>query len=230
MTEDQVKEDFYKKTTIPPTEKNFIKNKDVAHELANIENTLGRDKAFAREQELKRLHETGLTDQERNMIAFNEGLVNKYPHAFSVDIGKDGQVYYELKPVLDKSWQFGHMLSRTVLSQDGILLVCPPNQKTASRFSFDDNMKNISTAELFKRVQDVTKIVNRPLGEERRVVYIKTSDHSKSDFILQMLNPLGDREELQGLKEHIQKVESDHLQFNKNETPKPTVADALSKF
>ena len=64
-----------------------IKDPSVAHELAIIEATMGRDKALAREQELKRLHETGLTDQERQIIVINESLITIQNHLLKAESG-----------------------------------------------------------------------------------------------------------------------------------------------
>lgn len=95
MTQDQ-KGEFYQSQ--PVDSQSWVKDPDIAHELAIIEATQGADAARAREGELKRQFETGLTDQERTNITINDAVADKYPHAFNTVIGPTtGEKYYVLR-------------------------------------------------------------------------------------------------------------------------------------
>lgn len=210
-----------------------IADPDAAHELAIIEATMGREKALAREQELKRQHETGLTDKERNIVAFNEGLVAKYPHTFSIEIGSNGKVYYEVKPVLyDIGWVEDHTLQRVILTQDGILEVRPEDQGKIERQRFTERMKDVGAAELTKLVQDGAKVAGEPLGRrETRVHLITGRDNSYNPYKVRLLDPFSEIESQQGLKLRFEKVEDCYSQIEqKTIKAVPSVGEALANF
>lgn len=223
---------FYEKATVPAGEANLIKDPDVAHELAIIEASMGRDKALTRELELKRQNETGLTDKERHYMAFNEGLVAKYPHSFSVEIGQNGKVYYEIKPVLEYKWQEDHSLSRDVLTPDGILVVTPSAQDRTEKDEFRRIMKNVNTAELMTIAQDGAKREGKPLEEKEMNISKQIGNDYLRNAKVRMLDPFGsDNNSLGGVKYLLQKVEADHLQHEQNTIKAvPSVAEALAKF
>ena len=86
MTEEPIAEKkppFYEEVKKPDGgTANLISGQPAAKELAGLEDTQGRDVALGREAELKREHETGLTDSERANIELMDGLKEKYPDAF----------------------------------------------------------------------------------------------------------------------------------------------------
>lgn len=79
------------------TEQGRIKDVDQAHEVANLVVDKGTRVAEAREMELKRQTETGLTDEERNNLAIMAGVKEKYPDAFDAVIDPKGREFLRLR-------------------------------------------------------------------------------------------------------------------------------------
>lgn len=86
---------FYTEAGKP--EAGLIKDPEHAHELANLVRDRGTIAAEAREMELKRQTETGLTDEERNNLEIMAGLKVKYPDAFDAVIDSKGREFLRLR-------------------------------------------------------------------------------------------------------------------------------------
>ena len=205
-----------------------IKDPSVAHELAIIEATMGRDKALAREQELKRLHETGLTDQERQIIVINESLIAKYPHAFSVDIGVDGKVYYDTKPPLEgREWLDRY--SKIVLTPDGFLVVSSNGGNTRLDESINKELKS-------KRPSEIVTLFNENKERDYKkgnslAMYVEIGGGKSYPCRATMTDPIKGDINFTFFQRNFNKAEEDHAKLEK-ETMKAvaSVENILSKL
>lgn len=210
-----------------------IKDPNTARELAVIEATMGVDKRLSREQELKRLHETGLTDEERQMIVFNEGLVAKYPHVFSTNIGTDGKIYYGSKMVKEKEWLEHFSMRKIILTDRGILSIMPTHQEAEYRSNFVNMTERFNSS-------DLASLVFNSVGqkEEERFrnnhisVRIKTGpNHAPfQEYETRLIDPFaGDNDGIPGT---LKKVESEQAEIEQRMLNKlvPSIEDVLSKF
>lgn len=77
-----------------------------AHELADLEANKGRNVALAREKELKRISEGGLSDIEEKFVAVMEGMAEKYPDAFDRQIDGKGREFLRFRGGGDESADF----------------------------------------------------------------------------------------------------------------------------
>lgn len=68
-----------------------------ARELADLEANTGRNAALAREKELKRITEGGLSDEETNNVAIMNGVKEKYPDAFDCTIDSKGREFLKIR-------------------------------------------------------------------------------------------------------------------------------------
>jgi hypothetical protein len=82
-----------------------IKNPDVAHELANVE-APGQNARAAKEGELQRQAETGLSDDERKNIELMNGWKEKYPDAFEQVVDNKGRMVLEMSGVANNDYIF----------------------------------------------------------------------------------------------------------------------------
>lgn len=100
------------------TEQGQIKDVGQAHEVANLVVDKGTRVAEAREMELKRQTETGLTDEERNNLAIMAGVKEKYPDAFDCIIDSKGREFSRIR----ESYIDTHGDSVKYFTQYGLLL------------------------------------------------------------------------------------------------------------
>ncbi|MFH2118281.1 MAG: hypothetical protein ABII10_00890 [Candidatus Paceibacterota bacterium] len=82
---------FYDQGEHDEGEKGRIADPEVAHELADVQATQGVNARITREEELKRQHEDGKTDEEKNNNKLMDLLKEKYPDAFLDIIDSKGR-------------------------------------------------------------------------------------------------------------------------------------------
>lgn len=102
------------------TEQGRIKDVDQAHEVANLVVDKGTKVAEARELELKRQTETGLTDEERNNLAIMAGVKEKHPGACDSWIDNRGREFLRIG---HEKASVGHEVY--YFTQHGLVLIEP---------------------------------------------------------------------------------------------------------
>lgn len=175
---------FYSSVIVDPlgtVEEGYITDKDTAHELAITEATMGRDAALRQEEDLLRVHETGISEIEARNEEIMDKMIEKYPNAFKVRILEDGSRVAILCPprelLADSSSEISQLRQSVlgprrmlILSRDGIISLYPKgyDKEIDSPDLIPD--KDLSTALLESR-RDIKRSQNGngadPFAKER---------------------------------------------------------------
>ncbi len=90
-----------KVATIVPLPAGWVKDPEVAHDIANTMQYQGMKAGLARETELLKQHETGLDETHRKFEAINEAFLEHAPYLFEKYVDADGKDWYKSKTPIE---------------------------------------------------------------------------------------------------------------------------------
>jgi len=189
-----------------------IANPDTAYELANVEATQGQDARIAREEVLKKQHETGLTEKQRYNLRLMDELERKYPDAFSHFTDTKGRLGMAMR-VEDPAFQ------EIVISQEGMANVVFHSQAIAADVDWTNVLDFLGEGEECAEVP-VNVFPGKPKLPEgyngrasvRSVDLSKTDEESKRFF----RDSFKRASELSGLKRSRAKQVAEDNKFDEN--------------
>ncbi|MEK7164220.1 MAG: hypothetical protein AAB768_03725, partial [Patescibacteria group bacterium] len=159
------------------TEQGQIKDASQAHELANLVVDKGTRVAEAREMELKRQAETGLTDAEKRNLLVLEALSRTFPHAFEPDddgtlirVGQiTGEKYLISREVAHPDHDMNYR--RLVVTRLGVAVVAGDGGSI-----FPITQRELSEVDFSHVVKEANSEANRLVREPKITVNFKTGE------------------------------------------------------
>lgn len=200
---DETKPSFYDPGTRDVQEAGRIADPLAAQELGNVEKTQGVDAALLREGELKRQHEDGKTDQEKEYIKLMDSLQQKYPGVFMDILDKKGRRILLFEPGKENLRNFRIDAQYLAYTEEGAMIFGSATGSLEIAFSKKGNVDFTPMLDLLanggisedKWNRQIETTVEIPLGTEgeKEVVTIifqaMKLDLSKED-LLDRLRPL----------------------------------------
>lgn len=205
----------------PPQPTLRIADKDIAHEVALIEDR-GVTLARARENELRLKHEGKLTPYQENNIEFMEGLLKVYPHALTEVVDSRGR-----RVLILDAFQLNYDYPNTILSQNGVATIWQPGSAIYNLTNLDltpviDAMADRSSAN-FRRSFSIDTIAKTSQGQHTTYIQYQESDLIDDSYMGGLKNALGNMEKIRTDVALVQAANNAKLQAsNLIERLKPT--------
>ena len=164
-----------------------------AHELAGIEANKGINPALAREKELKRIFEGGLSDVEEKFVVIMNGMSEKYPDAYDRQIDSRGREFLRLRAETggrsaDYFTQYGLLhaefkLGSTMLETDDVVdgagfvsRLVDRAPKGAGRIVSQWNMVDLTDPETQNHIVEISTAVQQLEERAKAALKVKAID------------------------------------------------------